>query len=94
MSGQPATSGAPTPRVLVVDDDQSRDVFEVVSIEDGVVRARSPFLFEVGEELHLRIEQAGTTREVTVRVRAHVGDPKLTELEIVASEAGRGMIDS
>jgi hypothetical protein len=84
MSGQPATSGAPTPRVLVVDDDRTRDVFEVVSIDDAVIRARSPFLFELGEELHLRIEAAGEAREVTVRVRAHAGEPKLTELEIVS----------
>jgi hypothetical protein len=83
MSGQPATSGAPTPHVLLVDDGQPRDVFEVVSLDDALVRARSPFLFEVGEELHLRIEQGGTVREVTARVRAHVGDPKLTELELV-----------
>ena len=84
MSGQPATSGAPTPRVLVVDDDRTRDVFEVVSIDDAVIRARSPFLFELGEELHLRIESAGATRDVTARVRAHAGEPKLTELEIVS----------
>jgi hypothetical protein len=84
MSGQPATSGAPAPRVLVVDDERPRDVFEVVSIDDAVLRVRSPFLFELGEELRLRVEDGGTTREVTARVRGHVGEPKLTELEVLS----------
>lgn len=69
--------------VLLVDDGRPRDVFELVSLDDAVIRARSAFLFEVGEELQLRIEQDGASREVTARVRAHTGDPKLTELELI-----------
>jgi hypothetical protein len=80
MPGQPA--------VLLLDDGRSRDVFELVSLDDGVIRARSAFLFEVGEELQLRIEQDGVVREVTARVRAHTaslaGEPRLTELELIS----------
>jgi hypothetical protein len=85
MSGQPATTGASSPRVLLLDEGQVVDVFEVVEIDDSVVRARSAFLFELGEDLRLRIVQDGVVREVTARVRAHVGpdDDKLTELELV-----------
>jgi hypothetical protein len=84
MSGPLATSRATLPRVELVEGDGTRDVFEVISIDDAVICARSPFLFELGEELHLRIEDAGGSRDVTVRVRAHTGDPKLTELEVVS----------
>ena len=50
----------------------------------NIVRVRSAFLFEVGEELSLRIEQAGSTLDATGRVRAHLGpdDARITELEI------------
>jgi predicted nuclease with RNAse H fold len=91
VSGQPATTGAPSPRVLLLDEDQVVDVFEVVAIDDAVVRARSAFLFELGEDLRLRIEQDGTVREVTARVRAHVGPDtdKLTELELVDQSDSR-----
>ena len=60
------------------------DVFEVLDITDGIARVRSPFLFEIGEELSVRIEQDGTTSDVTARVRAHVGasDARVTELEL------------
>jgi hypothetical protein len=70
-------------RVLLLDDGQLHDVFEVVEVADSVVRARSPFLFEIGEEMRLRIERDGGSDEVTARVRAHVGgDDKITELEL------------
>jgi hypothetical protein len=84
MSGPLATSRATLPRMELVEGDSARDVFEVVSIDDSIIRARSPFLFELGEELHVRIEDASGVRDVTVRVRAHTGDPKLTELEFVS----------
>jgi len=82
MSGQPATS-TPSPRVLLVDEDRLCDVFEVVAIDDAVITARSPFLFELGEELRIRSERDGDIREVTARVRAHVGSPVSTELELI-----------
>ena len=71
-------------RVLLLDEEKkTHDVFEVVGVEDGVTRVRTAFLFEVGEELRLRIEEGGKTRDQAVRVRAHVAsaDGKITELE-------------
>jgi hypothetical protein len=41
------------------------------------VRARSPFLFEIGEELALRIDD----KDARARVRAHVEG--VTELELL-----------
>lgn len=68
--------------MLVVDGDQAHDVFEVLGIVDGVARVRSPLLFEVGEELAVRLDQDGTTKDLTARVRGHVGptDARVTEL--------------
>ena len=65
------------PRVLLLDNGTPHDVFEVVAVVDGVVRARSPFLFEIGEQLKLRIDD----KDTTVRVRAHVDG--VTELEVL-----------
>jgi hypothetical protein len=73
-------ASAPSARVWLVDDTGAHDVFEVEAVTEGLVRARSPFLFEVGEELRLRIEQGGTTTDATARVRGHVGG--VTELEL------------
>ena len=84
MSGQPAANGAAASRVLLVDDGKICDVFEVVDLNDGLVRARSPFLFEIGEELRVRIERDGSVIEAVARVRGHVvaGDDRITELEL------------
>lgn len=87
MSIRAALSEAASPRVLVLDDDRSHDVFDVLGSVDGegsVVRVRSPFLFEIGEELAVRIEQDGVVSEAIARVRAHVGpdDARITELEL------------
>jgi hypothetical protein len=66
-------------RVLLLDNGTTHDVFEVVDVTEGLVRVRAPYLFEVGEELHLQVDGAA----VTGRVRAHVGTTdKITELEI------------
>jgi uncharacterized protein (UPF0218 family) len=87
MSGGPALDVGSAPRVLVVDGDGERthDVFELVEIVEDVIRVRSPFLFEIGEELHVRIESTASPSNVTVRVRAHIGtaDARVTELEIL-----------
>jgi len=86
MSIRVATTGeASAPRVLVLDDSRAHDVFDVLGVVDGVVRARSPFLFEIGEELRVRVEQDGTVYEAIARVRAHVGteESKVTELELI-----------
>lgn len=64
------------PRVLLVEGGATHDVFEVVEVAERLVRARTPYLFEIGEELRLSIDD----QERTARVRAHVGD--VTELEL------------
>ena len=71
-------------RVLLLDNGTPHDIFEVVEVTDAVIKARSPYLFEVGEELRLRIEDGDSTKEAIARVRAHVTDAggKITELEI------------
>lgn len=56
-------------------------MFELVELGPAVVTVRSPFLFEVGEELKLRIEGDGEPREVTARVRAHLATGA-SELEL------------
>lgn len=72
-------------RVLLLSDGQAHDVFDVVELTDTLVRARTAFLFEIGEQLRVRVERDGNTRDVTARVRAHVGDdPRVTELELGA----------
>jgi hypothetical protein len=82
MSGRAALNEASAPRVLVLDGERVHDVFVVLGITEGVVRVRSPLLFEIGEELAVRVEQDGTTSEGIARVRAHVGtaDARVTEL--------------
>jgi hypothetical protein len=94
MSGQPArSSDAASPRLLVLDgeapDEVPHEVFDVLGISDNIIRVRSAFLFEVGEELRVRIELDGSTTEATARVRGHVGphDARITELEITDRSA-------
>jgi hypothetical protein len=81
-------------RVLLLDEDKACDVFEVVELTDTFVKARSPFLFEIGEQMKLRIEQDGNVHEAVARVRAHVGPPddKVTELEIASRGSARKMV--
>jgi hypothetical protein len=72
-------------RVLMLDADKVLDVFDVVEIADGVALVRTAYLFEVGEQLRVRVDNgAGAVRDVTARVRAHRGSPteKITELEL------------
>ena len=68
-------------RVLLIEAGSSRDVFEVVAVEDGLVRVRTAFLFEIGEELKLSIEQDGKTTEAQARVLRHAADG-ITDLEV------------
>jgi len=82
------------PRVVVIDGDQSYDVLEVVDLADGVVRARTAFLFEVGEELAVRIEADGKVSDAIARVRGHVGDDaaRITELELADQSEPRVVV--
>lgn len=86
----PSSEAAP-PRILVIDGDAQHEVFEVVAAVGDVIRARSAFLFELGEELSVRIVQDGRISDATARVRAHTGpdEERVTELEISDRSAPR-----
>lgn len=85
MSNAVARSEASAPRVLVRDEGGDHDVFEVLGFTDNIVRVRSPYLFELGEELSVRVERDAQITDTTARVRAHVGpiDSRITELELL-----------
>ena len=68
--------------MLLVDSGKATDVFELIELGPAVVTVRSAFLFEIGEELKLRIEGDGEPREVTARVRGHLATGA-SELEIL-----------
>lgn len=71
--------------VTVLDGDAEHDVFELVGVSDGIIRARSAFQFEVGEELELRLTDGDKVTSQKARVRGHVGpaDARITELVLV-----------
>lgn len=97
MSSRPALSSeAPVPRLLVLDGEAPLEVFDVVGIASNVIQVRSAFLFEIGEELSVRIEQDGSVSEATARVRAHRGpaDTRTTELEISERSEPRRLASS
>jgi hypothetical protein len=75
-----------TVRVLG-DAGASYDVFDLVSFDDKRVVVRGSLLFEVGEQLHLRIDRAGEVTEVRGRVEQHVapnGEPGMqTEIAVL-----------
>ncbi len=79
MSGKPADS-----RALLVDAGQPHDVFDVVEVTDSYLRVRTAFLFELGEEMKVRVEHGGAAFEATARVLAHTGTgaDRITELEL------------
>jgi hypothetical protein len=85
VSGSPSLNGEALPsRLLVLDGGAGLEVFDVLALTGNLVRIRSAFLFEVGEELSIRIERDGTVSDAVARVRAHVGpaDALITELEL------------
>jgi len=77
-------SEASSPRLLVLGGEATHEGFDVVGIASNVIQVRSAFLFEIGEELSVQIEQDGSVSDATARVRAHLGpeDTRTTELEI------------
>lgn len=82
----PAVVGDAAPlRIVVVDGGAEHDVFETLEVTADVARVRSPFLFEIGEELAIRIAEGGVVTDARARVRAHAGPPeaRVTELELV-----------
>jgi hypothetical protein len=79
---------------LVLDDGTPYDLLDVLEIAGDVARVRSPFLFEIGEELTVRIEQDGQVFEAQARVKSHVGPPemRITELELSEQTEPRNMV--
>ena len=67
-------------------DGALHEVFDVVRHAGNLVTVRSAFLFELGEELQLRVVQHGTTTDLVARVRGHAGpdDARTTELELLS----------
>lgn len=63
---------------MIVDGDRTADVFDIISVGDTVV-VRTAFLFEIGEELKLRVDG----RDVTARVKSHTAGQ--TELELISA---------
>jgi hypothetical protein len=78
----------------VLDADRAHDVFDVLGSVGDTLRVRSPYLFEIGEELALRIERDGSVYDAAAIVRAHIGpdDAKITELEITTRSEPRSMV--
>ncbi|MBA3398116.1 MAG: hypothetical protein H0T89_36155 [Deltaproteobacteria bacterium] len=95
MTRPAALGDAASARMLVQDDGKLHDVLEVVELVGTIARVRSPFLFEIGEELSVRIEQAGAVSEAKARVRAHTGpaEERVTELELTARSEPRPMVN-
>jgi len=94
MQSRAARSETSSLRVIVLDDDRPHDVFDVLGIVDDIARVRAPYLFEVGEELTVRIEHDGSVSEAIARVRGHVGPPeaRITELELTERTEPRRMV--
>jgi hypothetical protein len=71
--------------VLLVDANEAHDVFDVVELTDRTARVRTAYLYEIGEELVVRIARDGAATDVIARVRAHTGpaDNRVTELDLV-----------
>lgn len=91
----PAVQSEAQPRISVVEAARGNfEVFEVVAVEGDVLRVRSPYLFEIGETLAVRVEQPTTVFDARVRVRAHTGprEARITELEIVERSAPRNVV--
>jgi hypothetical protein len=80
-------------RVLLLDADTVHDVFELIELSHAVARVRTPYLYEVGEELRLRVERDdGKSADAAARVRKHTGEgvDKVTELELLDADAAPG----
>lgn len=72
-------------RVLLLDADKAHDVFDLVELTETVARVRTAYLYEIGEEMRIQVEENGKLSEALARVRAHTGaaDDKVTELELI-----------
>ncbi len=80
------------PRVVVIEGGQAHDVLEVIEHANNLIRARTSFLFEVGEELSVRIEVDGQVTVAVARVRGHVGDGDGHNTELELADVGEPRI--
>lgn len=75
----PAVEPAQT-KLAVLDNGTAYELFEVIAMANGTATVRTPYRFELGEELSVRVEQAGQVYEARAKVRAHTDDT--TQLEL------------
>lgn len=77
------------PRLLMLADGALHEMFDVLGQVGNVVTVRSTFLFEVGEELQLRVQQGARVVDQVARVRRHAGpdEARTTELELLPPSA-------
>ena len=75
-------------RVAVVGEAGTYELFAVDAVDGAGARVRSPVLFEVGEEVPLRLSRGEATGDVRARVTAHerAGDDTITVLVFVEGE--------
>jgi hypothetical protein len=81
MTSRPAS-------LAVLDGGTPHDLFEVIDIADGVLRVRSPFLFEIGEELAVRVDDGTATYDARATVRAHTGPAGARVTELILERGG------
>lgn len=83
MSDVPDAS-TPLPAVTAVAEDCELAMFEVISLDEGLLVVATPFLLSVGEELPLQVSGIGRT---TGRVVGHLqrDGRTLTELRLPAA---------
>ncbi len=77
--------------MLLVEAGEPSDIFDVVELTETTLLARSPFLFEIGEELKLRIERAGSISDATARIKNHRADG-VSELELLDQSEPRRVV--
>ena len=84
LGGSPADASDASHPTDASEPTDAFDVFEVLGVSGDVVQVRSAFLFEVGEELSVRLESDGSVSQATARVLGHRGPEhaQITELEI------------
>lgn len=69
--------------LAVLDGGTPYDLFEVVELAAGVARVRSAFLFEIGEELAVRVDDGAEVYDARATVRAHGGPAEAPITELV-----------
>ena len=94
MTRTPTPVPRPTRVSVLGGNGTTYDVFEVVSYEANKLLVRAPLLFEVGEQLRLKVERDGNITELKVRVDSHTGtgDDVVTVITVVESQAVRRMV--